>query len=232
MEDIKLEQFINKLKLMGAELDIDEQSVLGSIGAESHYLYINNNIKDFKRDLSKLRGTLIVLGGQRLESTENMFDRTCLTSLVLKINTSQVKTMKNMFRNSLIKNIRFTEFNTSNVENMSGMFTYASIKDDMLKLINMIDTSNVKDMSRMFKGCTIDKLSINHFKINKRTNMEETFEFAKIHELRLNFLDKKLMKTTFKNSLIDTVIVKNTNLKEKDIEKLFSPNSIKELKSC
>lgn len=233
MKDIKLEQFINRLKLMGAELDISEQSVLGSLGIESHYLYINNNVENFERDLSKIRGTLIVLGGQCLKSTKNMFNRVCLTSLVIKLDTSQVKTMKNMFRDSIIENIRFTKFNTSNVEDMSGMFEYALIKDDMIKLINKLDTSKVKDMSRMFRGCTIDKLSIEHFKINKRTNMEETFKFCLIDELKLGLLDRNLMENTFKNSMIDTLILKNTGLTEKEVEKeidgLFSLNSIRKI---
>lgn len=95
--------------------------------------------------------------------------------LLYDIDTSQCKTMHEMFRDcNNISQLFMGRFNTSNVLNLSGMFrNCASLKT--LDLYSF-DTSKVVDMSFMFCGCrTLASVNVARFDTSKVEDMHMMF---------------------------------------------------------
>ena len=95
-----------------------------------------------------------------------------------KIDTSKVKSMYYMFgNNTSISNLDLSNWDTSNVTSMKSMFRGTSLK----KLnLNNWDTSNVTDMSFMFsESNNITELDLNHLNTGKVKDMNNMFNNMK-----------------------------------------------------
>ena len=108
--------------------------------------------------------------------------------------TSNVKTMEDMYRDANMKQIILPEkFNTINVTNMRYMFNQQSLHDiSVLEIIDLgenFDTSNVTDMSGMFMVTGINKLKV--------LDLGDKFDTSNVIEmgLMLNSCGKKSLET-------------------------------------
>lgn len=92
---------------------------------------------------------------------------------VVGLDTSNVTTMENMFRNCSVLNCDLTSFNTSNVTNMRVMFANCIAFNGDVSSFNV---SNVAIMGFMFFGCPLFNRSLNNFDTNLVTDMSYMLE--------------------------------------------------------
>lgn len=96
-----------------------------------------------------------------------------------KFNTSNVRTMKGMFKFSMIKELDISNFDFKNVCDMDEMFSY--LTTDSLELGDFY-TPSLRSMERIFKGATLPKLDLGKFDTSRVTNMKDAFKCLKILE--------------------------------------------------
>ena len=98
-----------------------------------------------------------------------------LTELDLRMfDTSNVKSMYNMFAESGIKNVNLSSFDTSSITNFGKIFYHCT----SLKSLNVsnFNTSNVTNFYDMFNGCSsLKELDVSGFDTSKAVNMGNMF---------------------------------------------------------
>lgn len=112
-----------------------------------------------------------------LTSGENLFSNFInLTEISFEnVNTSEVKTMKWMFRGcENLTSLDLSGFDTSNVTTMEYMFGYCGSIESLN--ISNFNTSSVVNMKGMFSSCdSLKSLDLSSFDTSKVTNMSDMF---------------------------------------------------------
>lgn len=189
MTDQEMIKLASKAKILGIlkviETYCGNKCYLISKSKEEHLLLIPSNVRRlnnsmgdvnefcFTKHISKVLGTLKVIGGLGLLDCTAMFRLCNFTELDLsELDTSEVLTMSEMFRNSRIKNLILGDFNTFYVEDMSYMFSDCIIPEINLSTFS---TYYVKDMGYMFDHCSTYDLIFDSFNTASVTDMECMF---------------------------------------------------------
>lgn len=94
-----------------------------------------------------------------------------------KFNTSNVRTMKGMFKASMIKELDLHTLDFKNVCDMDEMFSY--IATDGFELGDFY-TPGLRSMERMFAGATLNKLDLGKINTSRVNSMREAFRCLKI----------------------------------------------------
>lgn len=103
---------------------------------------------------------------------------------IKNLDTSNVRTMANMFSNCKAKHIDVSNFNTSNVTDMNSMFYYCSNLSE-LNVVNF-NTEKLVDMSSMFGNCYgLTSLDLSKWNTPNAKNMNYMFQGCS----KLEFLD-------------------------------------------
>ena len=116
----------------------------------------------------------------------------------LLINTSNVKTMSNMF-SSLKCSLDLSNFDTSNVDNLSQMFMY--YKNERLDL-SSFDTSKVTSTNHMFASSSIEYIDLRNAdfsNVTDYTNMFKGISKSTIIYLKDTTGNRNFMNTNFNN---------------------------------
>ena len=120
-----------------------------------------------------------------------MTDLTTIENLEY-LNTSEVKDMKNMFREcTRLTSLNLDNFNTGKVTDMSSMFSAcANIRD---LDVSGFDTHNVTDMSSMFSECYgLMSLNLSNFDTSNVMNMEGMFFYCEwLYSLNVSNFDTR-----------------------------------------
>ena len=154
-----------------------------STPGNSHFIYVNgtssNKVLLSKMDYNSVSGiytydvgapiTSIRFNGQGASYTD-----TCTE--VVKINTSNMTSMQNMFNYcSNLTSLDLSSFDTSNVTSMERMFNNCSQLTE-LNLSNF-DTSNVTTMDTMFYNCTsLTEVDVSNFDTSNVAYLKNMFE--------------------------------------------------------
>ena len=198
-----------------------------------HILIIPDDVEDIyetNRDLdeddipiSRIEGSLKVIGGKGLTSAHHMFALCKARSIDLSsFNTSKVTSMSSMFAQCKTNSLDLSSFNTSNVTDMSGMFS--SCKVQSLDL-SSFDTSKVTDMGSMFAGCKAQSLDLRCFNTSKVTNMSFMFMNCEAQSIGLSSFDTRKvtgMRWMFMYCKAHSIDLSSFNTsKVEDMEKMF-----------
>ena len=94
---------------------------------------------------------------------------------MISLNTSNVTDMNSMFSGcKALKNVSLLPLNTSKVTNMHAMFLWCESLPSLD--LSSFNTSNVTDMSYMFNGCkSLEKVNLSSFNTTKVTDMSQMF---------------------------------------------------------
>ena len=187
-----------------------------------HILIIPDDVEDIyetNRDLdeddipiSRIEGSLKVIGGKGLTSAHHMFALCKARSIDLSsFNTSKVTSMGSIFAGCKAQSLDLRCFNTSKVTNMSFMFMNCEAQSiglssfDTRKVTGMrwmfmyckahsidlssFNTSKVEDMEKMFCRCEAQSIDLSSFDTSEVTDMEQMFKGCKA---RVKVNDAKL----------------------------------------
>ena len=138
------------------------------------------DILDYKHYNFKL------IGGHTLKNMQNMFRDTTVVSVdFTDFDTSNVTIMNCLFYScGRLKTVNFAGVDTHNVKNMAAMF--AQCKRLNYLDLSQLNTSNVNDMSGMFMDTTIGELDLSVLDVSKVQKMFRMFESAVILNLNLS----------------------------------------------
>ena len=153
------------------------------------------------------------------------FMRSVASSIdVSSFDTSNVYNMRSAFiyckANEIIG---LDKWDTSNVKDMQLMFRETIAPNLNL---NGWDTSSVTTMKSMFQSANVEYLNINHFNVSNVTDYQQMFHKLKIEELDLSNWDiasTANVKSLFRDSLIKKVYVKDEATKTKLQNSSFKP---------
>ena len=142
-----------------------------------------------------IKGNIKVIGGSGLESGEDMFScGLCIDTLDLScLDTSNMKTMKQMFGGSSIKNIILSNFDTSKVTDMESMFFMC---DTPLLDLSSFDTSKVTSMTSMFERCSAKYINTLYFDTSNVYYMTRMFDLCQVKFLDLSSFETNKLKST------------------------------------
>lgn len=203
---------IDKARVLGATVQhiptaCGHHCELIKFNNEKYTLYIPDDVKylnktqgsidiAFSKGISKISGTLTVLGGQSLESTAYMFHKCHIKYVNLTgLCTKNVKIMQGMFHDLATCGIDIDALDTSNVLDMSYMFSDMWLQSDAGIKLNF-NTQNVTDMQGMFskaifegtsasghKRCDLD---LSSFDTRNVRTMDEMFSELTIKSLNIS----------------------------------------------
>ena len=119
------------------------------------YLYINDNRRGLELygnpmtwDISHIEDLSYLFGDREIPSSIDFTDID-----ISSWNTSNVKNMEGLFKNTSVNGIEFIQnWDVSNVEDMNSMFAGSYIHNSENLNLNKWNTSKVKDMSYMFSS--------------------------------------------------------------------------------
>ncbi len=121
--------------------------------------------------------SLKYLNTSNVKTMSEMFENCeSLTHLdMISFNTSNVTDMNSMFSGcKSLKNVSLLPLNTSKVTNMHAMFLWCESLPSLD--LSSFNTSNVTDMSYMFNGCkSLEKVNLSSFNTSKVTDMSQMF---------------------------------------------------------
>lgn len=156
-----------------------------------------------------------------MEQMNAMFAHCKLDTLKIdNFNTRNAKSMCAMFNNTEIDELDLGSFDTSKVKEMSFMFKGSKIH----KLnLSSFDTSRVEIAHEMFKDAVIDNIDISNFNVKGMRAMIGMFQGVKTNELNIgDFVASDLIQNIdalFTNAHIHKLILTNTNLRKRAMEK-------------
>lgn len=156
-----------------------------------------------------------------ITNMEGLFaDLSVKTLDISKIDTSNVKSMKDMFSAcQKLEEIKFGEFETCNVTDMSGMFARCASLETLD--FSCIETEKVTDMNRMFAGCSsLKNVNLENFDTHNVTDMSAMFSgCSSIELLDLSSFDTSNVKS------YESMFWSCIELKEVDIENFNTQSS-------
>lgn len=225
-------KIIQKSKLLGREpmriSAVKSPCYLVSQTPERHILYVPDATIGFKfgiiEILEELRGSIKVIGGSNLTTTQLLFFECSFDLIDLSdFDTHNVMSMESMFQKCSAQKINFTDFDTSSVVLMNNMFAFCDTTD--LDLTSF-DTRNVKDMKDMFTLCHTKSINLSHFNTNNVTNMSKMFEHFECPDIDLSSFDTHnvtQMEHIFFGCTADNLDISNFDIsKVKNTEFMFS----------
>ena len=194
---------LSKLKLLGSVTRIPtkcgKDCYLITLYNNSYIIYIPEDVTElnggeddrlFSDSICGIEGTLHIVGGKGLESTEGMFEWCRAEKIEFDdFYTNNVVNMTAMFYNCDVEKLDLRSFNTKNVVSMSEMFNGCQATEIDLSSfdtknvtcmfgmfvdsavvsldISSFDTSNVTDMFGIFAGCQAKTLNLGKFQLNE-----------------------------------------------------------------
>lgn len=112
-----------------------------------------------------------------VKTMSNMFSRTAANPDVSKWDTSNVEDMSSMFDDATTANPDVSNWNTSKVTNMAGMFAYTLVANPD---VSNWDVSNVERMDYMFSDSKKANPDVSKWNTKKVTSMTNMFSFAQV----------------------------------------------------
>lgn len=214
--DRELDKLLNKATVMGMSIEkvrtacSHDYYIISNVQGTT-IVYIPNDVKYLNR-LAELTGTVQLIGGEGLESLENVF-RSSKADIVdlRKLKTYKVTNMSSMFAYAEIKKIVFgDDWDTSKVTNMNGMFEYC--KTDELDISNW-EIFSVIEMQRMFHKFKANKLTVKGINTFNVRNMQGMFWNCELKETdTLNLACLSLARVESAESMFRNCKIKNINL--------------------
>jgi len=124
--------------------------------------------------MRELHGKIIVIGGNGLDDTVEMFYKCPAKEIDLSyFNTANVRDMHAMFRECEATEINLKSLNTSNVKDMSFMFYNSGVKSLDLSSFN---TENLDNICSMFAYCeALNYVNLSSFELAYHCYTDDMF---------------------------------------------------------
>ena len=128
----------------------------------------------FSNKMRELHGKIIVIGGNGLDDTVEMFYKCPAKEIDLSyFNTANVRDMHAMFRECEATEINLKSLNTSNVKDMSFMFYNSGVKSLDLSSFN---TENLDNICSMFAYCeALNYVNLSSFELAYHCYTDDMF---------------------------------------------------------
>ena len=131
------------------------------------------NSGDIKYDTHEFKGNIKLIGGSGLESTDGLFYGSTANSIDLsELDTTNVTSMQEMFKNCRAKQINFINFKTNNVINVNNMFNNCKTK---VLDISSFNLNNIDTAFEMFMDCGAEDINFGNCKINPNAKIDRLF---------------------------------------------------------
>ena len=190
----KIQSIFNKAKLLGIKpkmipTECEHYCYLFS-NKNEHIVVIPDNVirlndmdgRYFTKHIKDLYGTIRVVGGENLNSIQDMFSNCHFDVIDLKeLDTSKVVSASNLFSNCEVETIRLPH-NTGNMTDAFKMFHKCKTKSLDL---SVLDTSNMKSMQSMFELFKAESINFGKFDTRKTTDMTMMFHCCDVKTLDL-----------------------------------------------